>query len=127
MLVYTEEGQVSEYRRSQSYSGNLDPAFMMASLRKSEYTGLVKRLVGFIPSATPAFFYRSCLAILQQLSVEEVRKSYCDILKGRINSQTNLYLSEGEIPTYLNFSFYQQKFDEKSYLTIVNNLSKNLS
>lgn len=126
VLVYTEEGQVSEYRRSQSYSGNLDPAFMMASLRKSEYTELVKRLVGFIPSATPAFFYRSCLAILQQLPVEEVRKSYCDILKGRINSQTNLYLSEGEIPTYLNFSFYQQKFDKKSYLTIVNNLSKNL-
>lgn len=28
--------------------------------------------------------------------------------------------------TTIFFSFYQQKFDKKSYLTIVNNLSKNL-
>lgn len=126
VLVYTEEGEVVEYRSSQNHCEELDASFMMASLRKPEYTKLVNQLVGFVPSVTPAFFYRSCLAVLQELPVDEVRIAYYRILKGRINSQTNLYLSEGAVPAYLNFSFYQQKFDKKSYLTIVNNLSKNL-
>ncbi|MBD1422003.1 sce7726 family protein [Sphingobacterium chuzhouense] len=126
VLVYTEEGEVVEYRSSQNHCEELDASFMMASLRKPEYTKLLKQLVGFVPSVTPAFFYRSCLAVLQELPVDDVRIAYHNILKGRINSQTNLYLSEGAVPPYLNFSFYQQKFDKKSYLTIVNNLSKNL-
>src|SRR5690606_13072256 len=111
VLVYTEEGQVVEYRVPQLYREELDASFMMASLRKPEYTKLVKQLVGFVPAVTPAFFYRSCLAILKELPVEEVRKAYCNILKGRINLKTNLYVSEGAVPEYLNFSLYQQKFD----------------
>lgn len=126
VLVYTEEGEVTEYRAAFSHKEYLDASFMMASLRKPEYSKLVKQLVGFLPQATPVFFYRACLEILEQLSLEEVHRMYCHILKSRIDQQTNTYLTQGNLPSYANFSFYQAKYNKKSYLTMINNLSKNL-
>lgn len=126
LLLYTANGSVYESRKATPYTESLDTSFMMASLRKVEYTKLTKSLAGFIPEATPAFYYRSCLEILQQFPVKHVQQAYCNILKQRINVQTNIYLSEGDIPSYMNFSFYQSKFNKKMYLTMINNLSKNL-
>ncbi|MGJ1323163.1 sce7726 family protein [Sphingobacterium faecium] len=126
LLLYTANGSVYELRAAKVRTESLDSTFMMGSLRKPEYTKLVKQLVGFIPEATPAFYYRSCLEVLRQFPVEQVQKEYCNILKQRIDHQTNTYLNEGEVPAYMNFSFYQSKFNKKSYLTMINNLSKNL-
>ena len=126
LLLYTANGSVYELRAATARTESLDSTFMMGSLRKPEYTKLVKQLVGFIPEATPAFYYRSCLEVLRQFPVEQVQKEYCNILKQRIDHQTNTYLNEGEVPAYMNFSFYQSKFNKKSYLTMINNLSKNL-
>lgn len=126
LLLYTANGSVYELRAATARTESLDSTFMMGSLRKPEYTKLVKQLVGFIPEATPAFYYRSCLEVLQQFPVEQVQKEYCNILKQRIDHQTNTYLNEGEVPAYMNFSFYQSQFNKKSYLTMINNLSKNL-
>lgn len=126
LLLYTANGSVYELRAATARTESLDNTFMMGSLRKAEYTKLVKQLVGFIPEATPAFYYRSCLEVLRQFPVEQVQKEYCNILKQRIDHQTNTYLNEGEVPPYMNFSFYQSQFNKKSYLTMINNLSKNL-
>lgn len=126
LLLYTANGSVYELRAATARTESLDSTFMMGSLRKPEYTKLVKQLVGFIPEATPAFYYRSCLEVLRQFPVEQVQKEYCNILKQRIDHQTNTYLHEGEVPVYMNFSFYQSRFNKKSYLTMINNLSKNL-
>lgn len=126
LLLYTANGSVYELRAATARAESLDSTFMIGSLRKPEYTKLVKQLVGFIPEATPAFYYRSCLEVLRQFPVEQVQKEYCNILKQRIDHQTNTYLNEGEVPAYMNFSFYQSQFNKKSYLTMINNLSKNL-
>lgn len=126
LLLYTANGSVYELRAATARTESLDSTFMMGSLRKPEYTKLVKQLVGFIPEATPAFYYRSCLEVLRQFPVEQVQKEYCNILKQRIDHQTNTYLNEGEVPAYMNFSFYQSQFNKKSYLTMISNLSKNL-
>lgn len=126
LLLYTANGAVYESRKASPCNESLDTTFMMASLRKAEYTKLTKSLAGFIPEVTPAFFYRSCLEILQQFPVDLVQQAYCSILKQRIDLQTNTYLSEGEVPSYMNFSFYQSQFNKKLYLTMISNLSKNL-
>lgn len=126
LLLYTSEGTIQEQRKATVRTEDLDSTFMMASLRKPEYTQLTKQLAGFIPEATPVFYYRACLEVLQQFPVAQVQQAYCSILKQRIDSKTNTYLIEGEVPTYMNFSFYQSKFNKSSYLTMINNLSKNL-
>src|SRR5690606_20246005 len=96
------------------------------SLRKAEYITLIKDLGGAVPAATPAFFYRACLEMLSQFPIENVQKAYCNVLKNRINKQTNHYLSDGVIPHYMNYSFYQFNSNKSSYLTLINNLRKNL-
>lgn len=126
LLLYTTNGSVFELRNATPRTESLDTTFIMASLRKAEYTMLTKSLAGFIPQATPAFYYRSCLEVLQQFPVEQVQKAYCSILKQRIDPNTNTYLTEGEVPSYMNFSFYQSQFNKKLYLTMINNLNKNL-
>ena len=126
LLLYNMDGSVSEYRSATKRTDDLDSTFIMASLRKSEYTNLVNHLSGFIPEATPAFYYRTCLEVLKQFPVDHVQQAYCTILKQRIDVQTDIYLTEGALPTFMNFSFYQSKFNKKSYLTMINNLSKNI-
>ncbi|WP_313419296.1 sce7726 family protein [Sphingobacterium multivorum] len=126
ILMYTVEGRVEEYRKATIHSDYLDVTFMMSSLRKPEYTKLVKHLVGFLPEVTPVHYYRACLEILNTLEPYEVQIAYCNILKERIDSTKNIYLTEASLPNYLKFSFYQAKFNKKSYLTLVNNLNKNL-
>ena len=126
VLIYDADGAVLEYRPAVRNTQSLDAASMLASLRKPEYTKMVRQLVGFVPETTPVFFYKACLEVLQLLPVEEVQSAYCAILKERIDNTINTYLSHGELPSFLNFSFYQSKFDKYSYLTMINNLSKNL-
>jgi len=99
---------------------------MMSSLRKAEYGRLVKQLVGFVPDATPAFYYQACLEVLLAFPVEEVQRVYCKVLKNRISLEINTYLQEGAVPQYMKFSFYLAKFNKKSYFTLINNLNKNL-
>lgn len=126
LLVYTVDGQVEEIRKASYTEAYLDRSFIMASLRKAEYTQLTKRLAGFVPEATPAFYYKACLAVLYEFPIEQVQQTYCAILKQRIDVDTNIYITEGEIPSYLKFSFYQSQFNKKAYLTMINNLSKNI-
>src|SRR5690606_41573598 len=125
-LLYDASGSVLESRPAVRTTRSLDAAPMLASLRKPEYTKMVRQLVGFVPQTTPVFCYKACLEVLQLLPVEEVQSAYCAILKERIDNTINTYLSHGELPSFLNFSFYQSKFDKYSYLTMINNLSKNL-
>ena len=126
ILIYTVDGKVEEYRKAKVHNKCLDVTFMMSSLRKQEYTKLVKQLVGFLPDVTPVHYYRNCLEILNTLSAIEVQKAYCNVLKNRIDATTNTYLEEASLPNCLKFSFYQTKYNKKSYLTLVNNLNKNL-
>lgn len=126
ILTYTEKGQINVVREAQLYCDKLDVKAIMASLRKPEYLTLVSSLVGYIPDVAPVFLYRACLEVLSHLPVVEVQKAYFQVLKDRINPRTNEYIVEAAIPSYLNFSFYQQKIDNNSYLTLVENLNKNL-
>lgn len=126
ILAYGEDGEIVTFRESTECTAFLDCSFMMGSLRKAEYTKLIDLLIGFIPEATPAFFYSTCLEILQELPIEEVQQAYCHILKLRIDRITNLYLQENSIPSFMNFSFYQSKYTKSSYLTMMNNLNKTI-
>jgi len=126
ILLYNESGDVVEFRAAKSYSQALEITCMVGSLRKPEYTKMVKRLTGSLPEATPAFFYKKCIELLSLHSTSDVQGAFCAVLKDRMDNRVNSQIQAGELPAYLNFSFYQAKYDEKAYLRLVNNLSKNI-
>src|SRR5699024_11502175 len=99
---------------------------MMASLRKPEYIALTHKVTGFIPDATPAFLYRACLDSLSDYSILKIQKAYFEILKKRSKERSAGFIQENMLPDYLHYSIYQQKLNKNSYLTLVNNLNKNL-
>lgn len=124
VIIYTEDHKLKEIRRAQAVSEYLDITTMMATLRKPEYLALVKSLVGFIPKATPVFLYQECLNILLQFSPKEVQFAYCKILKKRISETKNIDIQENVFSNCLNYSYYNQKINKKSYITLQNNLNK---
>lgn len=124
VIIYTEDHKLKEIRKAQDVCEYLDITTMMATLRKPEYLSLVKSLVGFIPEATPVFLYQECLNILLQFSPKEVQFAYCKILKKRISEAKNIDIKENVFSNCLNYSYYNQKINKKSYITLQNNLNK---
>lgn len=126
IIILKENFEFEECRKAVIEDQFLDIACMMASLRKPEYLKLVKSLAGFIPDATPVFMYTQCLRVLLEFTPKEVQLRYLSILKQRISPEKNINIAEGVFPNYLNYSYYNQNISKKSYLTLVNNLSKKI-
>ena len=126
IIILTENFQLEEHRKAFVDDQYLDIPCMMASLRKPEYLKLVKSLTGFIPDATPVFMYTECLKVLLEFSPKEVQLRYHSILKQRISSEKTINVIEGVFPNYINYSYYNENISKKSYLTLVNNLSKKI-
>lgn len=126
VIVLNENFEWEERRKAVIEDQYLDITTMMASLRKPEYLKLVKSLTGFIPNATPVFMYAECLNVLLEFEPKEIQSAYHKILKNRISIEKNINIQEGMFPNYLNYSYYSQNVSKKSYLTLVNNLSKKI-
>lgn len=126
VIVLEDNFELEERRKAVIDDQYLDITSMMASLRKPEYLKLVKSLTGFIPNATPVFMYAECLNVLLEFDPKEIQSAYHKILKNRISIEKNINIQEGIFPNYLNYSYYSQNVSKKSYLTLVNNLSKKI-
>ena len=124
IIVYAQDNSLQEIRPAEKVLEHLDTRTMMASLRKPEYVRMVKNIAGFVPSSTPVFLYQECLNVLLQFSPEEVQRVYHKILKERISETKNVHIRENLVPNYLNYSYYIQNINKKSYLTLQNNLNK---
>lgn len=124
VIIYTENNTLQEIREAEKVVEYLDIPTMMASLRKPEYLALVRTLVGFVPEATPVFLYQECLSILLQFTPKEVQYAYHKILKKRISEAKNIDINEKVFSNSLNYSYYNQKINKKSYITLQNNLNK---
>lgn len=124
VIIYTENNTLQELREAEKVVEYLDIPTMMASLRKPEYLALVRTLVGFVPEATPVFLYQECLSILLKFTPKEVQCVYHKILKKRISEAKNIDINEKVFSNSLNYSYYNQKINKKSYITLQNNLNK---
>lgn len=126
VIALTGNFELQELRKAVPEDQYLDISCMMASLRKPEYLKLVQNLAGFIPDATPVYLYSECLRVLLEFTTKEVQLAYHKILKQRISSEKNIKVTEGVFPNYINYSYYSQNISKKSYLTLINNLSKKI-
>lgn len=126
LLTYCHNGQVQVLREADPQLDKLDLKAMMASLRKPEYIALTHTVTGKLPDATPAFLYRACLDSLADYPKVRIQKAYFEILKKRSKERSAGFIQENKLPDYLHYSVYQQKLNKSSYLTLVNNLNKNL-
>lgn len=126
IIYLNEENNLIEFRSADKNSNDLDIAVMMSTLRKAEYLKLVKRLSSIVPNVSPVNIYTECLNILLEFTPKEVHFEYHTILKERVDNTRNLFITEQDIPSYLNYSVYNQKFDKKTYIRLNYNLSKTL-
>lgn len=126
IILFTDRGEIVESRKATKDISRLNSGAMMKSLRKPEYLDLVKRLVGFVPDATPVKLFSTCLDIVDRFEAEEVQHYYHSIIKQRICKTTNRCIEEGNLPEYLKFSFYSLGLKENHYLSLHKILNNNL-
>jgi hypothetical protein len=126
LLSFSNEGGITVFRSASINNSMLDCAVMFKSLRKSEFLEMTRLVCGLIPSATPVKLFAECLAIVGQYETEFVQKKYLEIIKRRINKETNDIIVSGMLPEYIKFSCYPLNLDSNSYLTLIKRLNSKL-
>lgn len=126
IILFTDRGQIVESRRAMDNTELLNAGTMMRSLRKAEYLELVRRLVGFVPDATPVKLFSACLSVVTMFKPQEVQHHYHAILKMRICKDTNRFIEDGDLPDYLKFPFYSLGLNENHYLSLQKILNTNI-
>lgn len=126
LLAFSNDGGISVIRSARVNHSMLDSAVMFKSLRKSEYLEMTRLICGYIPNTTPVKLFADCLAMVRQYETEFVQKKYLEVIKKRINKETNDIIISGALPEYIKFSCYHLNLDSNSYLTLIKRLNSKL-
>ena len=87
ILVLTDRNTISTIREPKSNTENINPAILFDSLRKAEYTRIIKEYYGTIPYVPNTQIYRECKKLFCEIPPIYAHDLTIKILKGRNNSK----------------------------------------
>ncbi len=86
ILVLTERNSISTIRKAISNKESTNPEILFDSLRKAEYTSIIKNYFGSIPDVPNTQIYNVCKKLFCEIPPVMVHDLTIKILKERINS-----------------------------------------
>lgn len=102
IICLSEKYQLSEKRPAMSNKQNVDPVCIFNSLRKSEYTNIIRRKFGYIPNVPNTKIYDECLKLFCTLESSVAHDEMVTELKNRNKKNRNEELIKS-IPHSLKF------------------------
>lgn len=87
ILVLTDRNTISTKRKPKSNRENINPATLFDSIRKAEYTRIIKEYYGAIPDVPNTQIYRECKKLFCKIPPVNTHDLTIKILKGRNNSK----------------------------------------
>ena len=87
ILVLTQNNTISTIRKAKSNKENIDPDILFDSLRKNEYTKIIKTHYGYIPNVPNTKIHRTCKKMYSGIPLDDVHELTIKVLKQRDNSQ----------------------------------------
>lgn len=87
ILVIADSNTISTIRKSKSNKENINPATLFDSLRKAEYTRIIKEYYGSIPDVPNTQIYRECKKLFCGIPAVYVHDLTIKTLKERNNSK----------------------------------------
>ena len=83
ILVLTERDTISTFRNPKSNKENIKLAILFNSLRKTEYTNIIKRYYGTIPDVPNTIIYKVCKELFCKIPVSTAHDLTINVLKRR--------------------------------------------
>lgn len=90
ILVLTKENTISTIRNSKSNKEHINPSLLFDSLRKNEYTKIIKTYYGYIPEVPNTKIHKIC------------KKMYCEIPLDVLHELTLMALRQRDNSPYIN-------------------------
>jgi len=87
ILVLTDRNTISTKRKPKSNREKINPATLFDSIRKAEYTKIIKEYYGAIPDVPNTQIYRECKKLFCKIPPVNIHDLTIKILKGRNNSK----------------------------------------
>ena len=87
ILALTPQNTISTIREAASNKDNIDPAILFDSLRKTEYTKIIKAYYGYIPDVPNTIINRTCKEMYSEVPLEVIHELTIKTLKQRENSK----------------------------------------
>lgn len=89
ILVLKEDRTIEEYRAPKPCIDNYDHEAMFNTLRKSEYTAMIKNIYGYVPEVPNTKIYEVCLEMFKNIHVVEAQDQMKEQLKQRAQNVNN--------------------------------------
>ena len=87
ILVLTNKNTISTIREPKSNKENINLAILFDSLRKDEYTYIVKQYYGSIPDVPNTQIYRICKELFCKIPISDAQDITIDVFKKRNNTK----------------------------------------
>lgn len=98
IILLTNRNCLKEYKKAIPNYDYLNAETMMKSLRKEEYTDIIRKM-SVVPDTTPVKFYQACLEVFRSLPILELHSQFINTLKRR--KLHNYAYIENEVPDFL--------------------------
>ena len=125
VLLLTNRQTLKVIRPAVSDRSILSPSIMFDSLRKSEYSEIIKSEMGFIPEVPNTLMYRECKEIFERINIEKCHNYMVSILKKRDADDFNKNFIR-RVPVSLKALAASSKFTKSQKKTLLSVMDKSI-
>jgi hypothetical protein len=83
ICILNKENEIEVVKKTESETSFLEHETIFKVLRRSERDNIIQSFFGFLPTATPVFYFDSCFELFEKIPIIEVYNSFSNQLKNR--------------------------------------------
>lgn len=115
IITLTANGMLHTVREAQRDISHLDSSVIIKSLRKHEYTNIIRNYFGDIPQVTPVKYFASCKERFNEIPVNILHDLVVTELKKRTIKEKDLFKSDTVVPPEFKYLFWHFDFKAEYY------------
>ncbi|MCC5907832.1 MAG: sce7726 family protein [Balneolaceae bacterium] len=100
LIALNRRNQLSVRKEAISNINHLDTTTMFKSLRKQEYSNIIKKVYGYVPDVPNMFYFKECLRLAKRMDAVDFNKMMGEELKKRKPKEKEI-AGSNKIPDYL--------------------------
>lgn len=116
LYVLTKRNTIKKIKEPETYCKSIDKSVMFKILNKHEYESIVEALYGSLPDVKPVKYYRECMRLVCESSIEQFYPLFLKELKKRNKIDI---IDFSVIPDALRFLVYFSKYNDKDYKQLI--------
>lgn len=125
LIALNKRNQLSVRKKAVLNTEYLDITTMFKSLRKKEYSNIIKKAYGYVPDVPNMFYFKACLKLAQKIDIFEFNKMMGEELKKRKPKEKEI-VSSNSIPDYLRNICLSLDPNQKEYERLFNYLNQTI-